>query len=165
MDTNILGTINCIKDWAHNEHYLQLLTNIDHKDIDEMLFCVKPIQIDGNLLIYGCVPCKYFLHKVFHREIEHHLWPGNKLFGEPPNLECNVCGNICNGIFFGDCSINLHSVDIKLHIGCVGLPKIIKPETHPHRLTQLFTPYYACKACGRYTLPYKHNLFIYPSFR
>ncbi|KAL1811636.1 hypothetical protein ACET3Z_021701 [Daucus carota] len=123
-DNNIRNraTTNRIKDWAHEEHHLQLITISDlhdHTDIAEKLLlcdgCVKPIETNGKPF-YGCVSCKYFLHKVcaeLPREIKHHLWPETQSAikcSEADSFKCNICRNICNGIIFGN-----READTKLH--------------------------------------------------
>ncbi|XP_074348687.1 uncharacterized protein LOC141687344 [Apium graveolens] len=161
-NSNIFST-TYVKHWAHEEHDLKLITISElcdgkHDDDDDILLicdgCVKPIRTDDGQSYYGCVPCKFFMHKLcaeLPREIEHHLWPGNTLSAEmssEPFLfeTCDGCGVDCNGIFF---TWDLPSKGIiRLHIGCVTLPKIIKHEAHPHQLEQVWKDGHACNACG-----------------
>ncbi|KAK1399737.1 hypothetical protein POM88_009600 [Heracleum sosnowskyi] len=154
-DNSIYSATKGNKHWTHDEHDLQLITVNelnDRKDDDETSLlcdgCVKPIRTDGDLL-FGCVPCQYFLHKMCAespKEITHHLWPGDTLHAGKHNEQyksfyCEACGGFCNGIFFCDFQ------DRKTDIGCVVLPKIIKHEAHPHQLSQVKTGH-ECKACG-----------------
>ncbi|XP_074323124.1 uncharacterized protein LOC141660063 [Apium graveolens] len=149
----ISSATNYIKHWSH-KHDLKLITTselFDKKNDDDILLlcdgCVKPIQTFDSLF-YACVPCKYVLHKFcaeFPQEIEHHLWPGKKLFSnkfiEPFQLfMCEGCGFYCNGIFFIDNLEVTASDSVKfscIHIGCVSLPKVIKHEAHCHQLDQV----------------------------
>ncbi|XP_017256163.2 uncharacterized protein LOC108225734 [Daucus carota subsp. sativus] len=160
-NSTILGTRILIRDWADDEHNLQLITinelHDEKDDITELLLlcdgCGKPIQTTDGKLFYCCVLCKYFLHKAcaeLPKEIEHHLWPGKKFnalrCSEQDHSICELCGDICNnGIIF----VN-RVIDIKLHLACAMLPKLIKHEVHRHQLTQqICTRYNWCKACGQ----------------
>ncbi|KAL1834809.1 hypothetical protein ACET3Z_004460 [Daucus carota] len=143
-----------LKDWAHVEHPLQLVTVDELNDEKDVLLicdgCAKPIRDDGHVF-YACVPCKYFLHKFCgelptRAAIDHQIIPSDKLF------LCDCCHYLGNGIsFFGDLPRNLWFRvfgPLKQHIACSALPKMIKHDSHPHPLH--FNSHYTiyCKACG-----------------
>lgn len=151
--------------WAHDGHQLKLITIDelnDKKDDDEILLicngCVKPIRTDGDQF-YGCIPCKYFLHK-FCAGLPTKFQYRTMLFvgkcSEPYNLfQCNGCGAYCNGILFTH-SLS-PSISIMLHIGCMTLPTRIIHESHFHPLTsKVYRFPRACKACEK-TNYYRHG--------
>ncbi|KAK1358789.1 Phorbol-ester/DAG-type domain-containing protein [Heracleum sosnowskyi] len=171
-NSSIFSATNYIKHWAHEEHDLKLITInelYDPKNDDEILLlcdgCVEPIPTYGGQSYYGCVPCKFFMHKgcaELPREIEHHLWPGNTLYANKYNepfkvFYCDGCGVDGNGIFFGDRVTPSDKGSIHLHIGCVTLHKVIKHEAHLHQLDQVFGRYYICNACGQSYRQHKHR--------
>ncbi|KAK1358791.1 Phorbol-ester/DAG-type domain-containing protein [Heracleum sosnowskyi] len=154
---SISSSTKDIKHWSHEEHVLKLTTFnelFDRENDDEMLLlrcngCDKPIRTYDSLF-YGCVPCKYFMHKVcaeLPREIEHHLWPGKTLIANKKYTFCDGCYGYGKAIFFSARRPDGKGI-IDLHIGCVTLPKIIKHEAHHHQLHQVFDKDHACNACG-----------------
>ena len=144
-----------LKDWAHGEHPLQLVTVDQLNDEKDVLFicdgCAKPIRNDGHLF-YACVPCKYFLHKFCgelpttnpqspsHRILYNKYSPAYKLF---LCHGCHYWGNVIS--FRGDQPRN--SLPFEEHIACSALPKMIKHESHPHPLHLNSYKPTSCKAC------------------
>ncbi|KAK1352814.1 hypothetical protein POM88_052652 [Heracleum sosnowskyi] len=161
-----------IKDWAHGKHDLQLITIDelhDQKDGDDKLLicdaCAKPIRNDGDLF-YACVLCQYFLHKFcgeLPRTMDHVLQDSTLSackYSEPYKLfSCHGCDRKGNGISFNGTQNAHYSmlsrdsvIDVRLHIGCLTLPKKIKHESHYHPLYFKIKDVQACKACGMYAL-------------
>ncbi|XP_074343886.1 uncharacterized protein LOC141683086 [Apium graveolens] len=160
-NSSISGATNYIKHWSHEEHDLKLITTdelYDRKNDDEILLlcdgCVEPVRTCDSQ-IYACLPCKYFMHKFcaeFPGEIEHHLWPGKTLvaYMYSESFEvfyCDGCAIYSNGIFFSMILPNERRT-IRLHIGCVTLPEVIKHEAHSHQLQLHQDTKHACNACG-----------------
>ncbi|KAL1834810.1 hypothetical protein ACET3Z_004461 [Daucus carota] len=162
MNEEGCSTRGCLKDLAHVEHPLQLVTVDELNDEKDVLLicdgCAKPIRDDGHVF-YACVPCKYFLHKFCgelpttnhqspsHRILYHKHSPPYKLFG------CYSCYYLGNGISFREDQPR-NSLPYQQHIACSALPKMIKHESHPHPLH--FNTYYTlarCKACGGFLIP------------
>ncbi|XP_074349774.1 uncharacterized protein LOC141689397 [Apium graveolens] len=152
----IFSKTDDIKHWAHDEHRLKLITinELNYQNDDEMLLscdgCAKPIHQRDCDEFYGCVPCKYYLHKCcaeLPEKFEHHLWPGKQLFAQKCNeaynfFFCSFCGGSGNGIFYTTGSY------IQIHIRCMTLPKSLKHEIHPHPLNHINRTRTLCSACG-----------------
>nr|XP_017226033.1 PREDICTED: uncharacterized protein LOC108202161 isoform X2 [Daucus carota subsp. sativus] len=152
----IFHWIDGMKHTTHEGHHLELMSSNDQlrnlqTDDNTLLLCdgcAQPIRTDQ---FYGCVVCKYFLHKFcgeLPKEIKHHLDPGSaSMHSEPYKLfYCYGCGDFCNGIFFKLGYFNFH-------IGCMALPERIKHESHRHQLEHILDRHLIllqlCKGCGR----------------
>ncbi|XP_017226220.1 uncharacterized protein LOC108202347 [Daucus carota subsp. sativus] len=147
----ILGSV--INHWTHQEHHLQLINNTrelkiqqEQDDDEKLLLCDGCVQPIGNDQFYGCVSCKYFLHRScaeLPREMNHLILGyiiANKR-REPYKLNCcTACNIMGNGIFF-----NIFTCPC--HIGCMALPKMIKHEAHRHMLKHDRLDYEACRSC------------------
>ncbi|KAK1381003.1 hypothetical protein POM88_027747 [Heracleum sosnowskyi] len=161
--------------WSH-DHPLQLITYNElnnQKDDDRTVLlcdgCVKPIRTDGDRF-YSCVVCKYFLHKycaeISNKTVQD-LIPSNfyRAFlhkDRRPDMifKCDCCGVYSNGMLFTRRikmgPYEMHT--IKLHTGCVNLPKTIKHEAHRHQLHLVLSTDHACNACGiSLTIKRKHG--------
>ncbi|KAK1391566.1 hypothetical protein POM88_010622 [Heracleum sosnowskyi] len=158
-----------IQHWAHVKHHLQLIAINelrDPKDDDENVLlcygCTKPIRI-GDDSFYGCVTCKFFLHKFcaeLPKMIKHHLWPGKTFFARSAeSFICNGCNVECSGISFSN-KKRSSFFSIRLHVGCMTLPKTIKHEAHSHPLEQVYTNRHNCKACREFR-SYDSRRFMY----
>ncbi|WOH16468.1 hypothetical protein DCAR_0936022 [Daucus carota subsp. sativus] len=156
VNSNLISE-SVINHWTHKEHHLQLINStgelkLQQDDDGKLLLCDGCVLPIGNDQFYGCVSCKYFLHKScaeLPKEINH-LLLGSIIADkrrEPYKLfRCTACHNMCNGIFF-----NIFT--FPRHIGCMAMPKMIKHEAHRHMLKhdQLgYGPFKSCKACGRF---------------
>ncbi|XP_017258682.1 uncharacterized protein LOC108227831 [Daucus carota subsp. sativus] len=151
-----------LKDWAHGEHQLHLVTvdELNHEKAgDDVLFicdaCVKPIRNDGDLF-YACVPCKYFLHKscgeLFLPTTNYQKSSDTMLYykySQPHKLFlCYGCTNYGNGLSFRRIHPRQRNC-LNHHIRCSALPERIKHESHHHVLDfQSSDRFHTCKACG-----------------
>lgn len=167
-DGDMLVGADYINHWAHKDHPLVLLDHVQLSNInttemmnrndDQVLCdcCVRPILTDP---FYGCAQCKFFVH-TFCAELplvaKHPLHEEHELVIHKhvkPNIyvKCNMCNNICNGMFFYCKTCNFY-LDIK----CASLPSTIKYVAHRHPLRQLFNDSWAyCKACGKWDRAYR----------
>ncbi|KAL1834811.1 hypothetical protein ACET3Z_004462 [Daucus carota] len=162
-----------LKDWAHGEHPLQLVTVDELHDEKDLLLicngCAKPIRNDGHVF-YACVPCKYFLHKfcgcIMKPSRVEHRWDPHplRLIFDPGMVEdhehefqCEYCSqDLDTNLWFYHCD----DCDLSFHLRCYdeschlrfshvkyGATDIIKDHLHPHSLTFVLNK--KSRRCGK----------------
>ncbi|CAK9148453.1 unnamed protein product [Ilex paraguariensis] len=137
-----------------NVRHRHPLVLMDRSNINTNICSWCPRLLSGK--IYGCSPCKYFVHKLCYEsptEIKHPFHPKHPLTLFPridrSHEWCNACDNKIHGTGF--CCKPCH---IFLHVQCALLPQHAKYERHRHPSFKLSyaikddgSDEYYCHAC------------------
>ncbi|KAL3534642.1 hypothetical protein ACH5RR_003103 [Cinchona calisaya] len=118
--------------------------------LESKLCCNVCIQEITLLPLYGCIPCKYFLHKScaeFEKSLKHPFHPEHTLLLRPKSSGDDWCAACCKS-FVGGCSAyNCRECDLKLCIDCSLKMPNLKWEGHVHSLA-FIKAYYGYTFCG-----------------
>ncbi|KDO70911.1 hypothetical protein CISIN_1g037846mg, partial [Citrus sinensis] len=149
----------------HFSHNHPLIFNNDmqtnNHSIDETCCsaCGENLSSTSPAGHYGCVECKYFLHKTcaeLPNEINHFFHPQHPLtlIAEFNSYNyCNACTDLSDGFFY-DCV----KCNFCIHSTCSSLPRVRKFECHQHPITLHINPaeessIRICQICNIKTTP------------